>query len=56
MKSWKKVCNFAGGIIYASGDLRKLMVNGNQVAAYKASDVTARGTETGNSQGNRRGR
>lgn len=56
MKSWEKVCYFAGGVIYASGDLRKLIVNGNQVAAYRVSDMTLRKTETSSSQSDRSGR
>lgn len=56
MKSWKKAGYFAGGVIYASGDLRKIVVNGNKVAAYRVSDMNTCETETGNSQRNRRKR
>ena len=54
MKSWKKIGYFAGGVIYASGDLRKLIVNGNKVAAYKVSDINICYTGAGNSQLDRR--
>ena len=56
MKNWKKVCYFAGGVIYASGSLRKLVVNGNQVAAYRVSDINIYEEETGNPQRHRRGK
>jgi hypothetical protein len=56
MKNWKKVCYFAGGVIYASGNLRKLVVNGNQVAAYRISDISTYEAETENSQQHRRGK
>lgn len=54
MKNWKKVCYFAGGVIYASGNLRKLVVNGNQVAAYSVSDISTFDAETGNPQRHQR--
>lgn len=56
MKNWKKVCYFAGGVIYASGNLRKLVVNGSQVAAYRISDISTYDAETGDSQRHRRGK
>ena len=37
MRNWKKVCYFAGGVIYASGDIRKIIVNGREVASYKVT-------------------
>jgi hypothetical protein len=54
VKRWKKTGYFAGGVIYASGNLRKLVVNGNKVAAYKVSDMNIYEPEAGNSQRNRR--
>ena len=45
---------FAGGVIYATGDLRKLIVNGNKVAAYKVSDMNICDTGAGNSWRDRR--
>lgn len=37
MINWKKVCYFAGGVIYASGDTRKIIINGREVAFYKVT-------------------
>jgi hypothetical protein len=54
MKSWKKIGYFAGGVIYASGDLRKMIVNGNKGDAYKVSDMNICDTGAGNSQRDRR--
>jgi len=56
VRNWKKVCYFAGGVIYASGDLRKLVVNGNQIATYKICDMNMHESETTDIRRNRRGR
>jgi len=54
VKSWKKIGYFAGGVVYASGDLRKLIVNGNKVAAYKVSDMNICDIGADNSRRDRR--
>ena len=54
MRSWKKTDYFAGGIIYACGDLRKIVINGNKTITYKVSDMKICETNIGNHRTDRR--
>ena len=42
MKEWKKVDCFAGGVIYACGNVRKIVTPGNNTVYYEVEGLDIR--------------